>query len=239
MTDDFVRDLEDELIAAARFRAAHAPRIAYPRRGLVIRALAFGVAATLAVIAVLAMVRGGTDDPRAGGRPAPPPGTACTEVAPELKQRVAVLAEPVAPGRTLPPAALDAAAEWRDFGAAVPHGARFWGGDDGVEFWAVPAVPRGAADCVPATAVCIVAVDGDRADAICGPGPAAGAVQWRMSLFAYDRTAIFGLVPEGAAGVEVELGDRVTEIEARRNVFGGVLPFAADPADNPAPKLLF
>jgi hypothetical protein len=236
MSGDFVRDLEDELVAAARFRATRpAPRVAWPRRGLILRALATGAAAVLIVAAVLALVRGGNQAPRPGGPPSLPPGTVCDEVAPELRQRVAVLSEPARLGRTLPHAAI---AVTDDFGATVPDGARYWGGEDGAEFWAVPVVPRGTTRCVPATEVCIVGVAGRQADAICADGPARGAVKWRMTPLPGGRTAIFGLVPDRAGAVEVELGDGVVRLDAGRNVFGGVVAVPIQAGDAPLPEIV-
>ena len=72
MSDDFVRDLEEELVAAARFRAHRRsrrfvlPRL--PRRRAVGGALAGAALAALAIAAVLTLTRG--DDDRAAGRAA-------------------------------------------------------------------------------------------------------------------------------------------------------------------------
>jgi hypothetical protein len=77
MSDDFVHDLEEELVAAATFRAARRRRPRRVGRGVApLRAagallVAAAVVAVVAV-AVLALVRGGGDGP-ADDPPAPPP----------------------------------------------------------------------------------------------------------------------------------------------------------------------
>jgi hypothetical protein len=78
MSHDFVRDLEEELVAAAAFRAARRRRPPRAGRGIApLRAagalLVAAAVVTVVAVAVLALVRGGgertADDP-----PAPPPG---------------------------------------------------------------------------------------------------------------------------------------------------------------------
>jgi hypothetical protein len=235
MSDDFVRDLEDELVAAARYRAAHPPRRialpARPGRRVVLHALAAGAVAALAIAAVFAIARGG-DAERTAGTPPVQQGAACGQVAPELRDRVTALSEPQRLGSTPPRAAIDAVEEWDALGAIVLDGARYWGSDDGVDFWVVP-VARGAGDCVPAADACVVAVTGGDADAICGPGPEPGAVQWRIVLLPGGRSAAFGMVPDRATAVTVEAGGRSAEVEAGLNVFGGVLPFPVRDGDGP------
>ena len=239
MSDDFVRDLEDELVAAARFRAAHpARRVAWPQRRLLLSALVAGAAAAVVVAAVLALVRGGEE--RIGGEPALPLGGECTEVAPKLRDRVTALDEPAQPGVQPPRAVLDAlGAANEPLSAVVLDGARRWGGSDGVDFWVVPVVPRGASGCLPATHVCVVGVSGSDADALCGSGPDPGAVQWRRSPLPGGRSAIFGLVPDRATSVKVDVGDRSAEVEARLNVFGGVLPFPVRDGDGARPEVVY
>ncbi len=237
MTDDFVRDLEDELVAAARFRAAHpARRLALPRRpprGIVVHAMFAGAAAALAIAAVLALVHAG-DGERTTGAPLPQ-GETCAQVAPDLRQRVTALYEPAQPGVRPPHAAIAAIEEWDEIGAIALDGARRWGGDSGVDFWVVP-VTRDAGDCAPATEACVVGVAGANADAICSRGPEPGAVQWRFSPLPGGRSAIFGFVPDRATAVDVQVGDRAADVEARLNVFGGVLPFPVRADSGPEPE---
>jgi DNA-directed RNA polymerase specialized sigma24 family protein len=94
-----------------------------------------------------------------------PGGDGCARTAaPELYARVAALRYAPGADDRLPPAALDVLRDWHwRFDAVLEGLARFWGADGGVDFWAVPVVPRGAAECAPAEAVCIVAVGDVRA----------------------------------------------------------------------------
>lgn len=146
-------------------------------------------------------------------------------VAPDLPYRVTALMEPAQPGYPLPRAALDVLNEWMwQLDAIVEDGARFWGGGDGVSFWVVPVVPRGAARCAPATRVCVVAVpERGKADAQCAlDGKLEG---WRLAPLLPGHAAIYGLVPDRVTGARVTIGSQTAEVDAGLNVIGGVLPF--------------
>jgi RNA polymerase sigma-70 factor (ECF subfamily) len=148
-------------------------------------------------------------------------------VAPELLAEVALLLDRPRSRERLPAAAgtvLD--------GEPVADAARYWGGGDGVDFWAVPVVPAGRSGCAPATRVCIVAVAGSAsAAAECGRRRA-----WRQ-LFP-ERSLIFGTVPDGVTGVRAVQGGRTAEVSAHDNVYGGVLPFPYQPGEKPRLELL-
>jgi hypothetical protein len=148
-------------------------------------------------------------------------------VAPELLDRVAALRRRAQPGQVVPEAALGVLRYWvPQIDAAVEDGARFWGGGDGVEFWVVPVVPRGQADCAPATRACVVAVPEDeRADAECVLGRPLREDTWRLAPLLPGHAAIYGIVPDGVRRVRVTIGGVSGEVDARDNVVGGVLPF--------------
>ena len=148
-------------------------------------------------------------------------------IGPELLDRVAVLRRPADEGQP-PRAALDAVEEWRrQLDTLAEAGARFWGDGDGLEFWAVPVVPRAAGRCAPASGVCIVAVTEDeRADAQCVWGEdelRKGA--WRLTPLLPGNASIYGIVADGVTGARVTIDGETAEVGARDNVIGGVLPF--------------
>jgi hypothetical protein len=151
----------------------------------------------------------------------------CTRtVAPELLERVATLRREPDVGFGMPQAAVDVLGEWKwQLDAIVEDGARFWGGGEDVEYWAVPVVKQGSPDCAPARHVCVVAVvvDAARADAQCNLGRAVPG--WRLAPLLPDHAVIYGTVPDGVTGARVTIGDRTDEVDAGDNVTGGVLPF--------------
>jgi hypothetical protein len=239
----FVRELEEELVLAARFRAsrrANRPRIALPRKAPTIGLATLGVLA--AVVVVLALSAGDDDrsarPPRtavaeADKRPADESRTATLfadddcerEVAPALLSRVAALhAERVA-GAQLPPVVLQALAGYQLEGV-VAGGARFWGRDGGVDFWVVPVAPLSDRECAPASAACVVAVTPDaRADAACSLDAERQEDAWRLAPLLPGHAAIYGVVPDGVTGARVSIGGQAAQASARENVVGGVLPF--------------
>lgn len=112
----------------------------------------------------------------------------------------------------------------------VEDRSRYWGADGGVDFWVVPAVTLGEAECEPATAVCVVAVTrGGRADAECVLEEERRRDAWRLTPLLRDHAAIYGIVPDGVTGVRVTLKGKTVAVEARDNVVGGVLPFRYHP----------
>ena len=216
--DRFIGDLEEELVAAARFRASR--RIGLPRVPL--RA-AFAAAAALALVAVgtaLALDSGN------GGDGAVRRATGCARtVAPDLLARVAALRNGPSGEDRLPPAATSVLQHWK-LDQVVEDRARFWGGDGDVGFWVVPVVPRGEAACEPATAACVVAVaSGGRADAECVLEEERRGDAWRLAPLLEGHAAIYGIVPDSVRGVRVTLKGQTAQVAARDNVVGGVLPF--------------
>lgn len=128
----------------------------------------------------------------------------------------------------LPRAALDVMAEWRWQPTPSSRTApRFWGGGDGIEYWAVPIEPRSAHGCAPATGVCIVAVPEDtRADGQCNEGDAVlRKGGWRLAPLLPGHAALYGTVPDGVTGARVTIDGRTAEVDASDNVVGGKLPF--------------
>ena len=110
----------------------------------------------------------------------------------------------------------------------------YWGGGDGVDYWAVPVV-TGGDPCAPATEVCVVAESEQGADALCSDGPDAGAAKWRIAPLPGGRAV--GLRPRAGPRDRGRRCARATgprEVDAGLNVFGGVLPFAV--ADDAAPE---
>ena len=247
--EDFVRALEEELVAAARFlarRGARRPALTR-RRHLRPPALA-AAAAALALAAVGLELLTGGDGGRAAGEGAVPAGAAfdprgdaCRrEVGSELQAKVALLRDHPQPSPTLPQSARDAVREWGPrLDAVVADGARYWGRDGSVDFWAVPVVPRGLPDCAPASRVCVVAVpEGSRAVAQCALGRDRRGESWLLGPLLPRNAVMFGVVPDGVTGVQVRSGGAVAEIPAHDNVFGGVLPFAYRMSDRPRAELL-
>jgi hypothetical protein len=148
-------------------------------------------------------------------------------VSPRLRAGVTALEREPGSRGDLPAAARDVLREWGwQLDAVVEAGARRWGGGDGVEYWAVPVVPRGDEGCAPASRVCIVAVpEHARADAQCVLDEPPDATSWRLTPLLPTRAAIYGIVPDGVTGARVTIGGRSAEVEARDNVIAGVLPF--------------
>jgi hypothetical protein len=115
--------------------------------------------------------------------------------------------------RLLPMAALNRLRDDHRIAAAVERGARFWGADGGVDFWAVPVARNGPRECAPATAVCVVAVTvGDRADAECGLNVARDRPNWRFAPLLPEHGAIYGTVPDGITGARVTFETQVAEV---------------------------
>jgi RNA polymerase sigma-70 factor (ECF subfamily) len=147
-------------------------------------------------------------------------------VSPELLARVATLRREPEQGFRLPQAGLERLREESQLDAVVEEGARFWGGGDGVEFWAVPVVLPGAKECAPADGVCVVAIpEDDRADAECGLRPGRDLEHWRLAPLLPENAGIYGTVPDGVTGARVTFRTLTAQVEARDNVVGGVLPF--------------
>jgi Sigma-70 region 2 len=143
----------------------------------------------------------------------------------QLLSEVALLRDNPQPSYELPQAAREALAHWQ-LDAIVDDGARYWGGGGGVNFWAVPVVPRGRPDCAPATRVCVVAAsEGSNAAAQCGLGRDRGGRNWWLGRLFPDQSLIFGTVPDGVTRVRVSHAGGTTVVDAHDNVFGGVLPF--------------
>ena len=114
-------------------------------------------------------------------------------------------------GFRMPQAALDVLGEWKwQLDAIVEDGARFWGGGDGVEFWAVPVVKRGSPDCAPAKHVCIVAVvvDAGRGRRAVHARSRPRGEDWRLAPLLPGHAAIYGTVPDGVTGARVTIGER-------------------------------
>ena len=154
--------------------------------------------------------------------------TSTLAVAPELLERVAVLGRPAEAGHPLPRPALASVREWQwQLDAIFADGARFWGGGEEVEFWAVPVVPRAAKACGSATGVCIVAVTSEgRANSHCIWDKAdLRAGTWRIGPLFSDRAVDFR---HRARRRDRRAGDdRIPArgVDARDNVIGGVVPF--------------
>jgi hypothetical protein len=147
-------------------------------------------------------------------------------VAPALRDRITALNE-AQPGNPLPRAALETLNWWTwQLDAVVADGARYWGGEEGVDFWVVPVVPKRGGECAPATHVCVVAVPDDgAADAQCVLEWPEDGAEWRIGPLLPGHAVIYGIVPDGVDAADVTIGDQTARIEARRNVIGGVLPF--------------
>jgi hypothetical protein len=143
---------------------------------------------------------------------------------PELLAEVALLRNRSQPRDQLPTAAQDGLQHWR-LDAVVEEGARYWGGGRAVDFWAVPVVPRGGADCAPASRVCVVAVSASAGAAQCVLGRERSDQDWWLGQLYPDQSLIFGTVPDGVTRVRVTHGGATGVVPAHGNVFGGVLPF--------------
>jgi hypothetical protein len=170
----------------------------------------------------------------------PEPDGCRRTVAADLLAQVAVLRDQPRPSHALPRAARDAFAEWEwSLDAVVESGARFWGRSVTVDFWAVPVVPRGAAECAPATRVCIVAVsERSGAWAHCVLGRNRDGEDWVIAGLLRDHAVIFGVVPDGVTGARVTRRGATVEVDAHDNVFGGVLPFPYRVRDQTRVELL-
>jgi DNA-directed RNA polymerase specialized sigma24 family protein len=149
-------------------------------------------------------------------------------VAPGLLARVATLRREPDDRVPVPQAvrrALDGGSEDR-FDGVLLRGARRWGSDGGVEFWAVPVVARGSGWCAPANGVCVVAVAPDRsADAACMPRRRQNPEFWRVAPLLPGNAAIFGVVADDVIGARVTVGTLTAQVDARGSLIGGVLPF--------------
>jgi hypothetical protein len=149
-------------------------------------------------------------------------------VAPGLLARVATLRRQPDDRMSVPQAvrrALDGGSQYR-FDGELLRGARRWGSDGGVEFWAVPVAARGADWCAPANAVCVVAVPpGSPADAACMPRPNRNPEFWRVAPLPSGNAAIFGVVADDVIGARVTAGTLTAQVNARENLIGGVLRF--------------
>ena len=154
-------------------------------------------------------------------------------VAPELLAEVALLRDRPQRGDRLPPAAHDALAHW-PLDAVVEDGARYWGGEAEVDFWAVPVVLHGRRGCAPARHVCIIAVDRRSSAAQCMLGGNRRGWSWWLGRLSAGRSVVFGTARDGVTGVRVGRHD----VDAHGNVFGGVLPFPYRPRDVPRVKLI-
>jgi hypothetical protein len=169
----------------------------------------------------------------------PPGDRGCRRaVAPELLARVALLLDRPRRNEQLPPPAREALVHW-PIEAILEDRARYWGGDDGIDFWAVPVVPYGRPPCAPASNVCVVAVTGSTsAAAECDLGRARGGRIWWLGQRFPERAMMFGTVPDGVTGVRVSQRGETAELNAHDNVFGGALPWAYEIGDRPRVELL-
>jgi DNA-directed RNA polymerase specialized sigma24 family protein len=157
-------------------------------------------------------------------------------VAPELLTEVALLLDRPRNEERLPRAAQEALVHW-PIEAIVEDGARYWGGGDGIDFWAVPVVPWGRPDCAPASRVCVVAITGSSsAAAECDLGRR-GRNWWLGQRFP-ERAMMFGTVPDGVTGVRLTHRGETAVIAAHDNVFGGSLPWPYEVGDQPRVELL-
>jgi hypothetical protein len=156
-------------------------------------------------------------------------------VAPELLAEVALLLDRPRDNERLPRSAREALTHW-PIAAIHGGGARYWGGGDGVDFWAVPVVPWGRPACAPASRVCIVAITGLGAVAECDLGRR-GRNWWLGQRFP-ERAMMFGTVPDGVTRVRLTHRGETAEIAAHDNVFGGSLPWPYEVGDHPRVELL-
>lgn len=221
--DRFESELEEELVEAARFRAARRSR-----RPPVPRA-ALPVAAALALAGIVAaLALGGDGDRRRtpAAQLVQSGADGCRRaVAPQLLERVAALRRPPDRGLRLPAVAHDALAGLR-LDAIVDAGARFATVSEEVEFWVVPVVPLGSRACAPADGACVVAITRDeRAAAECAIRDERPRDATRLAPLLEGHAAIFGIVPDGVSGARVTIAGLTEEVEARDNVIGAVLPF--------------
>jgi hypothetical protein len=172
-----------------------------------------------------------------------PPGCE-REAAPGLLAAVAALRRPPT-DRLLPMAALSELRDYPEVADVVERGARFWGAEDGVEFWVVPIAERGSHACDPARGACVVAVPRVAdPEAACAYSPHdVEDGYWEMSPLLRERGAVYGLVPDEIAGGRVTFGARSEEVPARDNVIAGLFsfpyedPLFLDLTRRPAPSL--
>jgi len=159
-------------------------------------------------------------------------------VDPQLLSEVALLRDNPRPSPEFPQAARDALGHWQ-LDAVVDEGARFWGGGEAVEFWAVPVVPRGRPECAPAARVCVVAVaERPGGAAQCVLGRNRRGQNWSLGQLFPDQSVIFGTVPDGVTEVRVTHHGETAVVDAHDNVFGGVLPFPYRTRDVPRVELV-
>ena len=91
------------------------------------------------------------------------------------------------------------------------------------EFWVVPVVPKNAADCMPATGACIMAVTSDhRGDAQCLWGGQLRPGTWKLAPMWEDRALLLGVAHDGATGARVTIDGQRAEVDARDGVVAGV-----------------
>jgi hypothetical protein len=167
----------------------------------------------------------------------PDPDGCRRTVTSDLLSEVALLRDEPRRGVDLPQAAHDALRHWQ-LDAVVEEGARYWGGERAVDFWAVPVVPRGRPKCAPASRVCIVAVGDGSGAAQCMLGGNRRGRNWWLGGPRSGRSVIFGTLPDGVRGVRVRHHGATVDIHARGNVFGGLLPFSFRVRDVPRVELL-
>jgi hypothetical protein len=159
-------------------------------------------------------------------------------VAPELLSQVALLLDRPRTGEQLPRSAHEALVHW-PIEAVVDEGARYWGGDDGVDFWAVPVVPHGRPDCAPASRVCVVAITGSStAAAQCNLIRDRRGRNWWLGQRFPERAMVFGTVPDGVTAVRLSQDGETAVVNAHDNVFGGALPWPHEVGDEPRVELV-
>ena len=157
-------------------------------------------------------------------------------VAPELLAEVALLRDRRRSNERLPRSAHDALTHW-PIEAIHDRGARYWGGVDGIDFWAVPVVPWGLADCAPASSVCVVAIPGrSSAAAECDLGRRDR--NWWLGQRFPERAMMFGTGPDGVTGVRLTHNGETAVLNAHDNVFGGALPWPYEVGDHPRVRLI-
>ena len=199
MSDDFLKDLESQLHAAAVRRAA-GPATAAPRRRRAFalpRLVPIGVGLAVAVLAVVMVSRFGSDAERSVPVGAPPAG----ECAPsdELLRAVPYLKRQE-PGPNIP----DALA--REFPDAVPH-MRGFEGPNGTSFWIHPRCD-GDEVCMSAYA------GGERREGMCGD--LVGGGFGLSKTFSHEgRSYAFGVGSPETTLIEIGRGDPNDVVQVR------------------------
>jgi LytR cell envelope-related transcriptional attenuator len=219
---DFIAELEAELLAAARRRAARPRRRLRPPRSR--RPALLAITATVVIVAAIgvgAALRAGAgpaDDERAA--PGTPPASGCAKwVTGELLSSVPSLRRPSgAPVPSAAPAAVDGV--W----TPIPERARLAAEADGTAFWTVPIMRLGEGErCAPAHDACLVPVDSSRPteDAACTAGGPAGAP--RVVPY-HGRVLAYGLVDPSIREVEIAVDGGVGVVPVRDGVIASLLP---------------